>query len=157
MIRRSRSAIAEPPSLRSDAATTETEDAIAAYEKVVQDESLGVEEETAEVDWISLAHFRLGQCQAMLGEEERALQELSIAAESGPTLEDLAGEFSGSYQLPDGLVRAWGAVQRAGLYQKVYEGQAGNLGAPVDAFQLLFPGGGVAATTHVPGTGPAIP
>jgi tetratricopeptide (TPR) repeat protein len=119
--------------------------AIAAYEKVIQDESLGVEEETAEVDWIALAHFRLGQCQAMLGGEERALQELAVAAESGPTLEDLAGAFSDSYQLPGGLVRAWGALQRAGLYQKVYEGQAGNLGAPVDAFHLLFPGGGVAA------------
>jgi len=119
--------------------------AIAAYEKVFQDAALRVEEETAGVDWVALAHFRLGQCRAMLGQEEQAGQELAIAAEAGPALGDLAGTFSSSYQPPDGLVRAWGALQGAGLYEKVYEGQAGNLGAPVDAFQLLFPGAGVAA------------
>lgn len=117
--------------------------AITAYQKAAEDESLS-EEARTRADWRAYATFRLGQVYALLSQADQAQQALSTAQQAGPPLDSLATAFLAAYQDGDAAA-AWAALQQTDLYGKVEKGEAGNLGAPVDPFMVLYPGVAVAA------------
>lgn len=101
--------------------------------------------EDSSTDWPALAHLRLGQTYALLGYPEDARAELGQAEAAGSTIGELASAFLQAYQEED-VTRAWAAMlEEVNLEELLYNESAGNLGFPVDAFGLYYPGLAVAA------------
>lgn len=122
-------------------------EAITAYQKAAEDEGLSEDAQTR-VDWRAYAVFRSGQLHALLGQAGQARQALSTAREAGPLLDSLATAFLEAYQDGD-VAAAWAALQKTDLHGKVEQGEAGNLGAPMDPLMVLYPS--IAVTAYLNG------
>ncbi len=118
--------------------------ALAAYSRAVEDTTLAQESETEQVDWRAYAEFRIGEIEALQGNASAAQEAMATAAEAGPSLSDLAAAFLEGYG--DGnAARGLAAIQRVNLAGQLYFGKGGNLGFPMDAAGILYPGLPVAA------------
>ncbi|MCC7352460.1 MAG: hypothetical protein IT330_01790 [Anaerolineae bacterium] len=125
----------------------EYEKAADEYRKVINDKSL-TEEEAGEQqpNWRAFARLRLGQVYALLGNEAEARSHLTDAQTAGSTVGQLATAFLEAYKDSDSIVAAWGTMMnRSNLHQMFYEEKAGNLGFPMTAFGVYYPGLAVAA------------
>jgi hypothetical protein len=146
--------VSKPTTLRQQANAAEAllrqgeyEKAIAEYQKVIDDSAL-VEEDTGEQqpNWRAFARLRLGQTYALLGKGDEARTQLQGAITAGSTIGQLAAAFLAGYTDDDRIVAAWGMMMnKSDLHQLFYEEKAGNLGFPMTAFGVYYPGLAVAA------------
>lgn len=120
------------------------DEATPAYQKVIDDPSLKPDEGSPGPDWVALAWFRIGECQAIQGRPADARAALEKARAAGPALGDLASRFLAAYRGSD-AVAALGALLSSDLPDLMYEERAGNLGFPLDAPGVLYPGAALAA------------
>lgn len=124
--------------------TGQLDRALAGYSKSVEDVTLSQEPETEQIDWRSFALFRAGEIQALLGNASAAKEAMVKVAEAGPSLSDLARAFLEGYG--DGnTARGLAAIHSVNLDERFYFENGGNLGFPMDAAGILFPGLAVAA------------
>lgn len=118
--------------------------ALMAYRRAAEDASLAQEPETQQIAWREYAWFRIGEIEALRGNEQAAREAMEQARAAGPALSDLAVAFLQGYEngrVAQGLT----AIQHVDLYEQFYAGQGGNLGFPMDAAGILYPGLAVAA------------
>jgi hypothetical protein len=147
--------ISQPESLRQQVNVAEAllrqgeyEKAAEEYRRVITDKSLKEEDDTneAQPNWRAYARLRLGQVYALLGKETEARTELSEAQTAGSTIGQLATAFLDAYGGGDTVVAAWASlINKSNLPELLYEEKAGNLGFPVTAFSVYYPGLAVAA------------
>lgn len=123
--------------------------ALAAFVRAVEDTSLAQEPETGQIDWRSFAVLRIGEIEALRGNVSAAQEAMQTVARAGPPLSDLARAFLEGYGAGD-APRGLAAIQHINLYERFYFEKGGNLGFPMDATSVLFPGLAVTAylNTH---------
>jgi tetratricopeptide (TPR) repeat protein len=124
--------------------------AVTEFERVLNDAALEVEDtggsSESKTDWQALAHLRLGQTYALLGQVDQARAALKAAQTETGTVADLATAFLNAYQNDASLTAAWQAMMAAvPLEQLIYEGQAVGLGFPIDAVGVFYRGLPIAA------------
>lgn len=116
-------------------------------------------EEGVQVNWTAYSWFRLAETYALLNNEAAARAALAEARQAGSTIGDLAVAFAQAYDGPDAAARALAAASNVDLYERLYQGKAGNLDVPVDGRVVLYPAGAVLAylNSHsdLPGRSPA--
>ncbi len=118
--------------------------ALAAYIRAAEDPNLADEPGTAQVAWRAYARFRIGEIEALRGSVDAARQAMEQAKAAGPALSVLAAAFLDGYSNGD-AARALAALQRTELAELLYFDEGGNLGPPMEAGDLLYPGLAVAA------------
>jgi hypothetical protein len=118
-----------------------------AYHAAIEDTALITLPETENApDWAAFAALRLGQANALNGKEAEARAALQQAITAGGHIGELAGAFLNAYHGGQTTASAWGAfMKRLDLNGMLYQAQAGNLGFPMDAFSIYYPGLGVTA------------
>jgi tetratricopeptide (TPR) repeat protein len=124
------------------------EQAINDYQKVINDPDLKSYrqwEGAPEPNWLAYAHLRLGECYALLGNEELAKEEIARARSFGGPLNQLAWAFAVGYTGEDAVVRAIGKLNQVDLQRLLYLVVPGNMLFPMEAFPIFYPGAAVAA------------
>ena len=124
------------------------EKAVIEYRKAIEDDTLAGESRYygSEPDWIAFSRLRLGQIYALLGQEIDARAALEPALVVCHHIGQLVGIFYEQYQGGDTVVTAWvEMMNKTDLYRSLYEDKAGDLGFPMDAFDIYYPGLAVAA------------
>ncbi|MBM4435767.1 MAG: hypothetical protein FJ029_00735 [Actinobacteria bacterium] len=90
------------------------------------------------VDWPGFAHLRLGMIAALRGDAAYARFELAEAERRGGSVGELATAFATRYGMGDGdVLRAFAALQRTDLAERLELGKAGNLEFPIVADAVL--------------------
>ncbi|MFQ5343219.1 MAG: tol-pal system YbgF family protein [Anaerolineae bacterium] len=121
----------------------------AAYLRAVQDATLAQESETEQVDWRAYAEFRIGELEALRGNASAAQEAMARVAKTDPSLSEMATAFLEGYGNGD-AASGLAMVQHVNLHEQFYFENAGNLGFPMDAAGVLYPGLAIAAylNTH---------
>jgi hypothetical protein len=122
----------------------ELERALIAYRRAIEDAGLEQEPATSQVAWRTYAQFRIGEIDAMRGNAEGARAAMTKVKEAGSALGDLATAFLEGFANGN-VSRGLATVQRVNLHEQFYFENSGNLGFPMDASGVLFPGLAVAA------------
>lgn len=127
----------------------EYDQAAPAYRQAIEDASLKDEPGDGSepgTDWRAFAWLRLGETYALLDRPADAQAALAQAGAAGGAIGQLAKAFAAAYQGPDGVVAAWASMSaKVDLPGLLYNGKGGNLGFPVSAFDVAYPGLAVAA------------
>lgn len=110
---------------------------------MVDTADLSVETDTVAVDWRAYAQFRIGELEAIRGNAEAARTAMQRVQAAGSTIGPLATAFLDGYSADD-PVRALANLQHVNLAERMQAPDA-NLGFPMNARDILYPGAVVAA------------
>ena len=116
------------------------------YREAIESKALdGAPETDNAPDWAALPALRLGQAYALDGNEAGARTALQQAAVAGGSIGQLADAFLTAYRGGQTVANVWvRSMKKLDLNRLLYQEQAGNLGFPMDAFNIYYPGLAVA-------------